>query len=173
MIALTFIGWANMYSQNYSSSIGVLGGYAEDGAAALVNYNYYLDRNNFIQVGAYLSFANDEVRGYEIPHSVFTLNGAYLTNFYSNRSNDFKFNGGAGLVAGYEIINNGKNTLDNGAIIQDNSKFIYGLMATVEIDYYLSQYLSLTGKYTHYYHINSDLGNFTPFAGVGFRYILF
>ena len=82
-------------------------------------------------------------------------------------------NVGGGGVIGYEVINNGNNTLDTGAMIDGKSRFIYGIYAGVEWEMVLGNDLSLLIKANEYYHINSDVGNFYPYAGIGLRYFLF
>lgn len=160
-------------SQNYSSGVGVLGGYVQDGYGILVNYNYYLGRNDFIQGGIMFSQSKDEKRGIEIPIDLFTFQAGYFNSVYSNAKNSFKTNLGIGLIGGYEVINDGKNTLENGAIINSSSKFIGGLFASVEADVYLNEKFNLIFKYNQYYHANSDLGEWIPFLGLGVRYFMF
>lgn len=161
------------YSQNQSTAIGLFGGYSENGAAALLNYNYYTNRENFIQGGIYYSVNKIEKNGFEIPFNIFTLNVGYFDNIYTSLRKNIKVNIGGGPVVGYEVLNNGDNTLDSGAQILDKSQFIYGGFLSAEIDLYLSNDFSFIIKANEYYHVNSDIGQFTLFAGIGFRYFIY
>lgn len=160
-------------SQNYSSGIGLIAGYTEDGIGSLLNYNYYLERDSFIQGGLYLSFNEDKNGNYEIPYNDFTFNLGYFKSVFSSRRNNFKTHIGGGLVGGYEVVNNGSNILESGAVILNKSKFIYGAFASVEAEFYLNNEWSFLLKANQFYHHNSELGTLTPLVGLGFRYFLF
>lgn len=170
---ILFVVTSVLYSQNYSSGIGLTGGITQDGYGALANYNYYIDRDDFVQAGLYLSFANDEYEGEKIPYNLFAFHAGYFKTIWKSRNRSFALSIGGGGIAGYEIINNGEEELPTGALIENNSKFIYGLYGGVEMDYYLSEKVSLLLKANQYYHINSELGELVSFGGIGIRYFLF
>lgn len=172
-IAVIFSCCFTNFAQNYSSGIGVLAGYSDNGYAGMINYNHYPQLDRYIQAGIYVSFNENEVRNIKIPYNNISLNVGYFKTIIDSGSGQFKISLGAGGVAGYEIINNGKETLSNGALIQDDSKFIYGAFGSAESDIYLNDDISIILKFNQFYHQNSDLGKFTIFAGVGIRYILF
>jgi len=161
------------FAQNYSSGIGLFAGYSDNGYATMLNYNHYPELDRYIQAGIYVSFNENEVRGIKIPYNNISLNIGYFKTVLGTTRGQFKLSLGLGGVAGYEIINNGKETLSNGALILDDSKFIYGAFGSVESDLYLNDDLSIILKFNQFYHQNSDLGKFTIFAGAGVRYILF
>lgn len=160
-------------AQNYSSAVGLYLGYSEDGAAGLLNYNYYINKYDFIQAGLFVSSGNMKVKGYDIKFNDITFNGGYFTSVYSTVRDKINFNAGGGLVAGYEAVNNGSELLSSGAIVLDKSKFIYGLFGSLESEIYLNNEWTLMVKYNQFFHVNSDLGKWTPFIGVGARYFLF
>uniref|UniRef100_A0A171ANS3 Conjugal transfer protein n=1 Tax=Triatoma infestans TaxID=30076 RepID=A0A171ANS3_TRIIF len=85
----------------------------------------------------------------------------------------FVLNLGGGGIIGYEVINNGNSLLETGAIIDAKSQFIYGVFIGLEGEITLSNDFSLLIKANEYYHINSDVGQFYPYAGIGLRYFLF
>lgn len=158
---------------NYSSSLELSGGIAQDGFAANGGYNYYLNRYNYIQGAVYLSFANIKQEGFEIPYNNFTLNVGYFRRIYSSLDRKFSAAVGLGPVIGFEVVNDGNSELSGGAIVNNSSEFLYGAFAGAELDLYLSESFSLLGKVNQYYHPSSDLGEFALYAGVGLRYILF
>jgi len=160
-------------AQNYSSSIDFLGGYAENGVGGKINYNYYFDSDQFIQLGVFISASKDEVKGIKIPYNDFTINLGYFKSFKTGNSKSLKITIGFGALGGYEAINNGENFLSNGGELLDKSKFIYGAFASGGLDFYLNDDWSLILNATEFYHHNSDLGKLTPFFGAGLRYFLF
>jgi|OM-RGC.v1.028823437 Conjugative transposon protein TraO. len=114
-----------------------------------------------------------KVKGYDIKFNDITFNAGYFTSVYSTVRDKINFNAGGGLVAGYEAVNNGSELLSSGAIVLDKSKFIYGLFGSLESEIYLNNEWTLMLKYNQFLHLNSDLGKWTPFIGVGARYFLF
>ena len=160
-------------AQNYASSIGLNAGYTQEGFGILANYSYYLDRYSAIHGGIFASFSNDEFKGEEIPYSLFSFQAGYTRNIWTSRNLKMTAALVGGGILGYEIINNGEDELPSGAIITDNSKFIYGIYGGMEIDYLLDEDWSILLRLNQSYHINSDLGKFTPYVGLGARYFLF
>ena len=77
---------------------------------------------------------------------------------------------GAGGVFGYETVNKGEKNLSNGALITSRPGFIFGAFLGLDIDYSISDKLSLVLKANQYYHANSNLGEFVPFVGLGLKY---
>ena len=67
------------YSQqrgNYASSVGLSGGYVEDGYGIMATYNYHLSRNDYAQLSILVAIAED--RGtFNIPYNVFTIQPGY------------------------------------------------------------------------------------------------
>lgn len=160
---------------SYSSSIGLSGGYVEDGYGAMFNYNYHIDRYSYFHIGIFAAFAEDrETDFYRIPYNVFTFQPGYYRRIYESAGfKPISIYLGLGAVGGYEVINNGNNTLPNGAIIQADSQFIYGGFAGAEFDYHFSNSFSLVVKANEYYHVNSDVGNWYPFFSAGIRFYLY
>lgn len=77
---------------------------------------------------------------------------------------------GAGALAGYESVNNGKIQLSNIVSVDGDSKFIYGGVVTADLDIILTEHLSLLVKTSQFYHVNSDFGHLTNYSGIGIRY---
>lgn len=158
---------------NYASSVGLSGGYAEDGFGIMATYNYHLDRSTYAQLSIFAAIAEDK-GDYDIPYNIFTVQpGCFVKVWEQPNFRRYALNISGGGIIGYEVINNGNNTLDNGAVIDGKSRFIYGIYAGVEWEMILGNDLSLLVKANEYYHINSDVGNFYPYVGIGLRYFLF
>lgn len=176
LLAIFLACQTTVRSQNaFATSIGISGGYVEDGFGGMVNFNFQNDRYSYWHFGVFAGFSNDrETDGYTIPYNIINFQPGYFFRIYtSNGFNPMSVYLGAGALGGYEIINNGNSELPNGAIITAKSQFIYGGFAGIELDYALNDSFSLVGKANEYYHVNSDVGNWYPYFAVGLRYYLF
>lgn len=163
------------YSQsgNYASSVGLSGGYAEDGFGIMATYNHHLNRNRYAQLSVFAAIAEDKGT-FNIPYNIFTVQPGYFIKVWEQKNfKKYALHLGGGAIFGYEVINNGNSLIETGAIIDARSQFIYGVFLGIEGEITLSNNFSLLLKANEYYHINSDVGNFYPYAGIGLRYFLF
>lgn len=160
-------------AQNYASSVGINAGYSQKGVGVLVNYNYFVDRFSAFQAGLFASFSQDEFKGEKIPFSLISFQGGYSRIVWTNRNDRSAISLMGGGLIGYEIVNNGEEQLPSGAVVSDESKFVYGLYAGIEYDYIIKKDWSIIARVSQNYHLNSDLGNLTPYFGVGLRHFLF
>lgn len=167
---LLMTGLSNAYSQSYKNAFAVNLGVTQDGIGAMISHNYFIKRHDYIEASILITDSKYRYKeGSKVPYNNFTLNTGYSKNLFSNKKNSLSANIGAGGVLGYESINNDKN-LSDGSLILASSKLIYGAYVGLDIDYVLNDKLSLFLKVNEYYHANSDLGKFVPFAGLGLRY---
>jgi len=158
---------------NLASSVGISGGYVEDGYGAMGTFNFHPNRYKYFQLSILASFAEDKGRN-DIPYNIFTVQpGIFYRVYISPRRKNFSVHLGGGGLFGYEVINNGSNELPNGALIDGKSQFIYGAYLGAEAEVAIGNDFSLLIKANEYYHANSDVGNFYPYVGAGLRYFLF
>lgn len=172
---IILLGTISAFSQsgNYASSVGLSGGYAEDGFGIMATYNYHLNRNRYAQLSVFAAIAEDK-GSFDIPYNIFTVQPGYFIKVWEQKNfKKYGVNLGGGGIFGYEVINNGNSLLSNGAILDAKSQFIYGVFIGVEGEITLSNDFSLLIKANEYYHANSDVGQFYPYAGLGLRYFLF
>ncbi|MDB4291784.1 conjugal transfer protein TraO [Maribacter sp.] len=173
LIALFIMPFAFSQGSNYASSIGLSGGYAEDGFGVMGTYNYHLNRNRYAQLSVFAAIAEDK-GSFNIPYNIFTVQPGYFIRVWEQKNfKKYALNLGGGAIFGYEVINNGNSLLETGAVIDAKSQFIYGIFVGLEGEITLSNDFSLLLKANEYYHVNSDVGNFYPYAGIGLRYFLF
>ncbi len=173
--SIILLGTVSVYSQsgNYASSVGISGGYAEDGFGVMATYNYHLNRNRYAQLSVFAAIAEDKGT-FDIPYNIFTVQPGYFIKVWEQKNfKKYALNLGGGAIFGYEVINNGNSLLATGAIIEAKSQFIYGAFLGLEGELALSNNFSVLIKANEYYHANSDVGNFYPYAGIGLRYFLF
>lgn len=159
-------------SQDHSG-VEITGGYAQNGFGVSIGYNYYTNRQDYLQAAILYTNSKETYMDIDIPYNLFTFNGAYFFKILSNYSRSLNLSLGGGGVAGYEIVNKGENELTTGALILDKSNFIYGAFAGIELDIYMADELSILLKANEYYHFNSDLGELTPYIGIGLKYLIY
>lgn len=170
--ALLVVGsLSKTYSQTYKHSFGAVLGATQDGVGAMLNYNYFTHGDNSIAASILLTDAKYSVGENKIKYNNLTLNLGYSTPLYVTKNRQFGINLGVGAVFGYEIVNDNKNSnLSNGTLILEDSKTVYGGYTGLDIDYLINDRMTVFIKANEYYHANSDLGKFVPFAGLGLRY---
>lgn len=172
-ILVLFTGILSFYVSAQDAAVGLAAGYTENGIGIDADYNHRLNPLSKIQAGVFFSSFTDDFKGEEMTHTIATVNGNYTYTAWSNSRKTLLLGIGAGVVFGFEQVNDGNQQLPSGALITDESQFIYGLNGSVEAEIALATNWSVVAQFTEYYHINSDLGNFLPYAGVGLRYFLF
>lgn len=97
------------------------------------------------------------------------FNNVYLTpdliyNIFSYH-NKFSLNFGLGAVGGTE-------NLESRVEKNWNSSLIYGGRGIAEIEYCISQKVSLKGEFSQWYVNNSDLGNLFFLGTIGFSFLI-
>lgn len=165
-----------VYQKDKKHSISILSGYSTGGYGVSLAYqNYFNSNGNYFELSALAGFAEEQESGFEIPVSYYTLNVGYFKELkiMSNLDADYTLSIGAGLSGGYELVNEGNETLANGIKVNDESKVIYGPFGVIDLDIYLSNSVSLVAKGGYYFHVNSDIGKSKIFAGVGIKYTIF
>ncbi len=173
LMSLIYVTFLNAQNGNYASSVGLSSGYAEDGFGIMGTYNYHLNRNRYAQMSIFAAIAEDKGT-FNIPYNIFTVQPGYFFKLWEQRSfKRYALNIGGGGIIGYEVINNGNNLLENGAIIDAKSQFLYGAYVGLEGEITLSNDFSILLKANEYYHVNSDVGSYYPYGGIGLRYFLF
>ncbi|UUW07877.1 conjugal transfer protein TraO [Flavobacterium plurextorum] len=159
------------YSQTYKNAFGVGIGATQDGYGVMFSHNYFINDRNSISASILATDAKYKVGEDKIGYNDITLNLGYSVPLYLTQNRKFGIVFGSGVVLGYEIVNGNKNlNLSNGSLILDESKFIYGAYVGLDFDYLINDRTTLFIKVNEYYHANSDLGKFVPFAGIGLRY---
>lgn len=160
---------------NYSSSLQVTGGYVEDGFGIMTSYDYYFSKVDMVQFSLTFNLANDREGIAKVPYAIFAVHPSYFRKIIeARRGRLWDVQLGAGGILGYESINSNSNELPSGAILTAKSGFIYGVFIGGELEYHLdNENFSMLLKANQHYHINSELGKFQPYIGIGLKYYLF
>ncbi len=148
-----------------------LGGYAENGYGLLTGFKYFTNKNldRHYEISGYAGFIEENKTGYDIPIEVFSLNLGYFISvpYLSSQTNAFQFSIGAGGIIGQESIDKSKIQLQPLESISTKDGTVYGLYGAMEVDIKLFKHLSVIGRYTHFYHPNSEIGKTKFLLGAG------
>lgn len=160
-------------AQAFSNSVMGAAGKFGDGYGGEMTFNTNIDEYSFTQIALDVSLSNYESGEVSIPYSSYTVSYSYFTTLYATARRYKVLSIGAGLLAGYELVNGGDNAFSNIVFLDGQSKLIYGGTIGAEIDVIISNHMSIVAKTSQFYHMNSDFGQFTNFSGIGLRYYFF
>jgi len=166
LVLVTFTGKAQSYEHTITGSGGVFG----KGYGGVFSINYNLSEVSFVQGSLFVSHDTYK-KAIEIPYSSYNAVFSYFTTIWSTPRRFYVLSGGIGPNIGYESINNGQKDIDDVVSIEGgNSKVLFGAAGTLEFDMLVSEQYSLIFRSTQFYHLNSGIGNFANFSGLGIRY---
>lgn len=124
----------------------------------------YLQRNHQYEYG--------EDGRQTIPVSQFTAEGGFYKQVLSDASKSFFAYIGASALAGYETVNWNKQMLDDGSRLTGKDGFVYGCAATLNVEWYLSDKVVLTGNVRErFLWGNTSNLNHTQY-GIGLKFII-
>lgn len=144
-------------------------GQAFFGGIALSTYTKNGNRWTF---GAEYMQKSHEYKDILIPVSQITAEGAYYLNFLSDRSKTLFFSVGLSAMAGYEMVNWGKELLFDGATITSEDNFLYGGAISFEIETFLSDRFALLINARERILFGSEINKFHTQVGIGFKVII-
>lgn len=124
----------------------------------------YLQRNHQYDYG------EDEKQ--TIPVAQFTAEGGFYKQVLSDASKSFFVYVGGSALAGYETVNWNENLLDDGSRLKEKGGFVYGCAATLNVEWYLSDKVVLTGNVRERFLWGNTSGlNHTQY-GIGLKFII-
>lgn len=165
---LLLSAFAKGYSQTYKNAFAFSIGATQDGYGGMLSHNYFINDRNSISASILATDAKYKIGEDKIGYNNITLNLGFSLPLYLTQNRKFGIVLGGGSVIGYESID--KESLSKGTLVLDKSKFIYGAYAGLSFDYLINDRTTIFFKGDQFYHANSDLGKFIPFAGIGLRY---
>jgi len=174
LILILYIPVSNAQSQK---SLAGFAGYTNDGIATLFGFSYSFNdiKYDFLEASVYSGYLKERKTEYNVEVNVHSINLGYFKRIEPLST----LNGlvctyvGIGGLLGKESINNGNNELSNGALITSKGGAIYGGFGAVQADLFISNRFHLLGRYTHFYHANSEVGKSKFMIGLGLKYVIF
>lgn len=140
--------------------------------------NYYFNigmivngKNGNYQLWA-LEYSNQyyQYKDLRIANETYTAEGGYSFFLLGDTRRNITLNAILTVVAGYETINRGENSLYDGAEIHDKDNFIYGGGGRLSLETYLSDRFVLLLQGCTKILWGTDLKQFRPSAGIGIRF---
>jgi len=170
LILLLTIGISTIYAQTTTSISGLVG-FSENGYSGMANLHFYpkRDTGKYFEIGGYASFIEEKETVYEIPIEIYSLNLGYFSeiSFLTSQDDSFSISLGVGGVFGEESIDDSEINLSENDFITTEDGIIYGAYGAVEADIKITRNISAIGRYTHFYHANSEIGKSKFMIGLG------
>ena len=156
-------GMVNRFNTDYKS--GCSGFHA--GAAFS---SYTKNGNHWLFGGEYLQkhYLYNDMR---LPLAQFTGEGGYFLNFLSDGGKTVYFSLGVSAIAGYETINWNDKLLPDGATIQNEDTFLYGVALTLETEIFLADWAALLLNVRER-ALPGSVGKFNTQIDLGIRFII-
>ena len=124
----------------------------------------------YLQCNHKYEYGEDEKQ--TIPVAQFTAEGGFYKQVLSDASKSFFVYVGGSALAGYEIVNWNEKLLDDGSRLKEKGGFVYGCAATLNVEWYLSDKVVLTGNVRERFLWGNTSGlNHTQY-GIGLKFII-
>jgi len=164
----------NTFAQRSKVSVGVSPVLLMDGYGGTAHINFHHKMTDFIQANVFIGLSNKEVASsnVEYPNDNYLFNLGYFTTLFSSPDKGISLFLGGGASLGLEHINQGNLELSDGSILLSEGGFVYGGFASLDLDWFLNESLSLTLPVNGFYHPNSNIDEAMFFVGVGIRYYI-
>ncbi|WP_170837141.1 conjugal transfer protein TraO [Aquimarina amphilecti] len=163
----------SLSAQSHKVAFSINGGIVQNGFGGMITGDYKVNDFDYLQFNLQGSFATLEQNNIDIPVNTYSFNTGFFFDILRNNSRTFALSLGAGGTVGYEIINEDDSSIENNQILTIETKnIVYGAYAGIDADIFLSPVITLNIKLNEIYHINSEIGEFTPYAGLGVKLIL-
>lgn len=147
-------------------------------AETQMNRNFYLNagfvvygkKGNYQLYGLEYSRQTVNYKSLSIPIENYLAEAGYGFHLIGDYKRNINLYTSISATAGYESINNGNSELPDGGLIVDQDNFIYGAAGRLSLETYVSDHLVLLiyGKVKVLW--NTDLEQFRPSIGFGFRF---
>lgn len=172
IIILAIFSIQKACSQRSDLSFGLTPKYRANGYGLDFSANYYHTVTDYYHLSHVASFAKEQPDStVEYPYEDYLLNLGYFTTISTWTNRGFSIFFGGGVSAGYEKINEGKPKVLFEVQIPE-SGFVYGVFASFEQDFFLTNSLSLIIPMEGIYHFNSKVDKSMLLLGAGIRLYL-
>ena len=161
-ILLLFISM-NCYCQTNKNAFSATIGVTKDGYGAMISYNCFNHKNNSLAVSLLVTDASYTLQENKITYKDFIIGLGYCTPLYFAKDGKIGVLFNIGGLAGYEIADTKIDLKIN------ESKMIYGAYVGLDFEYNVNDSTRFLVKINETYRINSELGKFVPFIGIGLK----
>ncbi|MFD2561826.1 conjugal transfer protein TraO [Aquimarina rubra] len=173
VLPLVFLCSHTLLAQSHRIALSLTGGIVQDGFSGMITGDYKVNEFDYFQFNVQGSFSTLEQNNIDIPVDTYSFNAGFFFDILRNNSRTFALSLGAGGTIGFETINEGNKNIGSNQILNlKTTNTIYGAYAGLDADIFISPVIALNIKLNEVYHINSEIGEFTPYAGLGVKLII-
>ncbi|MHA7059028.1 conjugal transfer protein TraO [Aquimarina sp. M1] len=168
-----FLCTDSLSGQSHKVAISITGGFVQDGFGGMITGDYKVNTYDYLQFNVLGGFSTLAQSNIDIPVDTYSFNAGLFFDMLRNNSRTFALSLGAGGTIGYEIINDGnQNIATNQLLNLKTNNTIFGVYAGLDADIFMSPVIALNIKLNETYHINSEIGEFAPYVGLGLKLIM-
>jgi hypothetical protein len=151
----------------------IMGGLIENsGYFVHAGYSRYTKSQNRTTADMEYLQRNYDYAGVNIPVMQFTGEVGYYMRFFSDNAQSFFLAFGTHIGTGYETVNLNKKRLSDGAVINNQDRWIYGGAVALEAEYYLDDKYVLLFSVKERIYGGSTVSLFHTQMGFGIKFIL-
>ncbi|WP_299248367.1 conjugal transfer protein TraO [uncultured Aquimarina sp.] len=173
VLLLLFLCSNTLFAQSHKIALSFTGGIVQDGFGGMITGDYKVNEFDYLQFNIQASFATFEQNNIDIPVDTYSFNAGFFFDVLRNNSRTFALSLGAGGIIGYETINDNDPNIDLNQILNiETNTLVYGAYAGLDADLFVSPVVAINFKLNETYHVNSEIGEFTPYAGLGVKLII-
>lgn len=137
-----------------------------------VSLTRYLKRENYTFVLAEYEQQNMPYRDYNVKLKNVLLQVGYMHPILSDNGKNVFLYGGVSALGGYEVLNEDKKLLSDGATLLDRSRFVYGGAVHGSVEVFLTDRLLFLVKAQGRFLFGTDVHHFRPVLSAGVRFNL-
>ena len=171
-LGMFFTSTLKTYGQRSNASFGILPFYKVNGYGVSGNVNYYHNSTDYVQLAVIAAFSEEQPNSaVEFPFEDYLVHLGYFTPVLTSPRRGISIFFGGGPSIGYEMVNNDM-VEESFGVQTPESIFVYGAFVSFEMDFYLTDNLSLIVPTTGIYHYNSEVEEIKLLLGMGIRFYL-
>lgn len=135
-------------------------------------YNHYFRVGNYLSVTADYEQRHYTYKEWRIPIQDALFQVSYNHPLVMNRGRDILLYAGIAALGGYEFVNNGETIMPNGATLQNQSRWIYGISPMISLETYLYDRLVFVLRGEGRFLFNQQTYLIRPTVQAGLRVII-
>lgn len=135
-------------------------------------YNHYFRVGNYLSVTADYEQRHYTYKEWRIPIQDALLQVSYNHPLVMNRGRDVLLYAGIAALGGYEFVNNGETIMPNGATLQNQSRWVYGVSPMISLETYLHDRLVFVLRGEGRFLFNQQTYLIRPTIQAGLRVII-
>lgn len=145
------------------------GFFKKDAYDVSADFSQYFKSRNYYFVGGEFRHRNYRYQSLNIPVEEYLLHAGYMHPVLVDYSKTVLLYLGLSATGGYQELNRGVRTLENGGVLSDRSRFVYGTTPQASLEIFLSDSFLFTMRGRAMFLWGTDLELFYPSLLAGFK----